>query len=136
MEIKETKPTYVVYVCGGSADVGELTDRAARRMSREGIANMSCLAGIGARDGDMMFNAEYATRVLLMDGCPKACSRRTFENAKLHRFVHFDMSEVGLLKGQSPVTEENIRRVVTKAAAMLTHTSVTVAVSAGTPSLR
>jgi len=119
MEIKETKETRVVYVCGGSADVGELTDRAARRMNREGIANMSCLAGIGARDGDIMFNAECATRVLLMDGCPKACSRRTFENAKLNRFVHFDLSAIGLPKGKSPVTEENIQRVVTKAAAML-----------------
>ena len=119
MEIKETKQTFVVYVCGGSADVGELTDRAARQMSRDGIANMSCLAGIGARDGDMMFNAEYATRVLLMDGCPKACSRRTFENAKLHRFVHFDLSAVGLVKGQSPMTEQNIQRVVSHAVTKL-----------------
>ena len=121
MEIKETKQTLVVYVCGGSADVGELTDRAARQMDREGIANMSCLAGIGARDADIMFNAEYATRVLLMDGCPKACSQRTFENANLHSFVHFDMSAVGLLKGQSPVTEENIQRVVKKAAELLAN---------------
>jgi uncharacterized metal-binding protein len=119
MEIKETKKTFVVYVCGGSADVGELTDRAARRMDREGLASMSCLAGIGARDADITFKAEYATRVLLMDGCPKACSRRTFENAKLHRFAHFDLSALGLPKGKSPVTEENIQRVVTKAAELL-----------------
>lgn len=119
MEIKETKPTHVVYVCGGSADVGELTDRAARQMNREGVASMSCLAGIGARDADILFNAEYATHVLLMDGCPKACSRRTFQNANLKRFVHFDMSAVGLRKGQSPVTEQNIQRVVSHAVAML-----------------
>jgi uncharacterized metal-binding protein len=119
MEIKETKKTLVVYVCGGSADVGELTDRAARRMDREGIASMSCLAGIGARDADITFKAEYATRVLLMDGCPKACSRRTFENAKLHRFVHFDLSAIGLPKGKSSVTEENIQRVVSKAVEVL-----------------
>ena len=37
MEIKETKKTFVVYVCGGSADVGELTDRAARELGRNGI---------------------------------------------------------------------------------------------------
>ena len=119
MEIKEAKKTRVVYVCGGSADVGELTDRAARQMKREGLASMSCLAGIGARDPNMMFNAEYATRVLLMDGCPKACSRRTFQHANLNRFVHFDMSAVGLCKGQSPVTEHNIQRVVNHAMALL-----------------
>ncbi len=119
MEIKETKETRAVYVCGGAADVGELTDRAARRMDRKGIASMSCMAGIGARDADITFKAEYATRVLLMDGCPKACSRRTFENAKLYRFAHFDLSAIGLIKSKSPVTEENIQRVVEKAAAML-----------------
>ena len=119
MEIQKIKQTLVVYACGGSADVGELTDRTARQMDRDGIASMSCLAGIGARDADITFKAEYATRVLLMDGCPKACSRRTFANAKLHSFVHFDLSAVGLLKGNSPVTDESTRRVVKKAAEML-----------------
>lgn len=40
----------LILVCSGAADVGELTDRAARELNRTGGAAMSCLASIGARD--------------------------------------------------------------------------------------
>ena len=39
----------VVYACSGCSDAGELADRIARRLTREGAAEMSCLAGIGGR---------------------------------------------------------------------------------------
>lgn len=117
--MNEEKVTQLVFVCSGAADVGELTDRAARRLRDEGLAAMSCLASVGGRDDDIMFNTNLAERVLLIDGCPKACARRTFEQADLHRFMHFDLSDIGLLKGGSPVTPENIQRVVEKAVEML-----------------
>jgi uncharacterized metal-binding protein len=113
------KVTRLVFVCSGAADVGELTDRAARQLAREGTAAMSCLASIGARDEDILFNAEHADGVLLIDGCPKACSRRTFDHAGIHRYVHFDLSEVGLRKGSSPATAENVQPVVRKATVVL-----------------
>jgi len=117
--MNEKKVTQLVFVCSGAADVGELTDRAARKLRNEGLAAMSCLASVGARDEDIMFNADLAERVLLIDGCPNACARRTFEHAGLRRFIHFDLSNVGLFKGHSPVTPKNIELVVDKAADML-----------------
>ena len=113
------KAKHLVFVCSGAADVGELTDRAARKLRADGLAAMSCLASVGARDEDIMFNTDLAERVLLIDGCSNACARRTFEHAGLHRFTHFDLSQAGLLKGDSPVSPENIQRVVQKAAEML-----------------
>jgi uncharacterized metal-binding protein len=117
--MREKKITQLVFVCSGAADVGELTDRAARKLRSDGLAAMSCLASVGARDADIMFNTDLAERVLLIDGCPNACARRTFEQAGLPRFVHFDLSEVNLLKGRSPVTAQAIQRVVDKAVEML-----------------
>jgi uncharacterized metal-binding protein len=115
-----SKPNPVlVFVCSGAADVGELTDRAARQLRSEGIAAMSCLASVGARDEDILFNIDLAERVILIDGCPQACARRTFEQAGLRRFRHFDLSEAGLCKGKSPVTPQNVQRVVEKAAEVL-----------------
>lgn len=109
-----------MFVCSGAADVGEVADRAVRQMSREGLAAMSCVASVGARDSDFMFNTDLADQVLLVDGCPRACTRRTFELAGLHRFKHFDLSEVGLLKGQCPMTGANLQTVIHKAREMLT----------------
>ncbi len=117
--MNEKKVTQLVFACSGAADAGGLTDLAARQLAREGIAAMSCLASIGGRDEDILFNAQYAERVLLIDGCPKACARRTFEHAGLRRFRHFDLSSVGLCKRGSPPTEENLRIVVGKAVEML-----------------
>jgi len=114
------KKINLVFICSGAADVGELTDRAARKLRQDGLGTMSCLASIGARDSDILFNADIADGVLLIDGCPKACARRTFAEAGLSRFTHFDLSEAGLKKGRSPVTAENIQRVVDHAANLLT----------------
>jgi len=121
--IKPRKNLNLVFVCSGAADVGELTDRAARQIRQEGFGTMSCLASIGARDSDILFNTDIADRVLLIDGCPKACARRTFTEAGLSRFTHFDLSETGLKKGRSPVTAENIQHVVDHAAKLLTSDS-------------
>jgi uncharacterized metal-binding protein len=119
MHKQKQKTNSLVFVCSGAADVGELTDRAARELRAQGNAAMSCLASVGARDQDIMFNADLADRVLLIDGCPKACSRRTFEQAGLHRFLHFELSQVGLVKGRSPAIPENVQKVVAKAAEIL-----------------
>ncbi|MEI6033491.1 MAG: putative zinc-binding protein [Verrucomicrobiae bacterium] len=118
-DMNTRKKINLVFVCSGAADVGELTDRAARQLRQEGHGTMSCLASIGARDSDISFNAEIADRVLLIDGCPKACARRTFAEAGLSRFTHFHLNEAGLRKGHSPVTAENIQRVVDHAAKLL-----------------
>jgi uncharacterized metal-binding protein len=98
---------------------GELADRAARRFRHQGSATMSCLASIGARDRDTLFIADLTARVLLIDGCPKACSRRTFEQSAIRRFAYFNLRELGFRKGASQVTDERIRTVVNKAVEVL-----------------
>ena len=109
----------LVFVCSGAADVGELTDRAARQIRQEGLAAMSCLASIGGRIPDMMFNTDLADKVLVIDGCPQACASKTFQHAGMTRFLHFSLAELGMEKGASPVTPERIQSVVQKAAELL-----------------
>jgi hypothetical protein len=49
-----------------------------------------------------------------------ASSRRTFEHAEISRpFLHFDLSQLGLLKGRSPATSENVSHVISHAVNML-----------------
>jgi uncharacterized metal-binding protein len=114
------KVTKLVFTCSGAADVGELTDRAARQLARDGTTAMSCLASIAARDEDILFNAEHADCVLLIDGCPKACALHTFELAGLRHHFHFDLGQIGMRKKSSPATSENIGKVVAQAVEVLT----------------
>ena len=37
----------LIFPCSGGSDVGEITDRAARKVTIEGAGKMYCLAGIG-----------------------------------------------------------------------------------------
>jgi uncharacterized metal-binding protein len=53
MRTQKQKVRSLVFACSGAADVGELTDRAVRQLHREGVAAMSCLASIAARDQDI-----------------------------------------------------------------------------------
>lgn len=64
------KPITVVYACSGCSDAGEIADRVARQLTREGAAQMSCLAGIGGRVKSLVLKAENAERILVVDGCP------------------------------------------------------------------
>jgi uncharacterized metal-binding protein len=103
-----TKPGTVVYACSGCSDAGELADRIARRLTQEGVAEMSCLAGIGGRVKPLVNRAASAERILAIDGCPLNCTRHTLELAGFNKFDHLELHKLGMRKGSCPVTEETI----------------------------
>ena len=102
------KPATVVYACSGCSDAGELADRIARRLTQEGAAQMSCLAGISGRVKSLVAKAEKAEHILVVDGCPLNCAAHTLRLAGFQRFDHLELQKIGLRKGSCPVTEERI----------------------------
>ena len=115
----------VVYACSGCSDAGELADRIARQLTRDGAAEMSCLAGIGGRVKPLVNKANAAERILAIDGCPLNCTRHTLELAGFKNFDHLELHKLGLRKGSCPVTEEKIATGVAAAKAMLSKAAAT-----------
>jgi uncharacterized metal-binding protein len=113
------KPGTVVYACSGCSDAGELADRIARQLTREGVAEMSCLAGIGGRVKPLVNKAASAERILAIDGCPLNCTRHTLELAGFKDFEHLELHKLSILKGSCPVTDDRIATGVTAAKQML-----------------
>ena len=109
----------LIFACSGAADVGALADRAARKMTRDSTGKMFCLAGIGGRVGGIMKTTESAERILAIDGCPLNCAKHTLAQAGFSRLKHLQLADIGMEKGRSPVTEENISRVVSKGKEMM-----------------
>ncbi len=107
-ENPDSKP--IIYACSGCSDAGELADRIARRLTREGAGEMSCLAGIGGRVKHLVAVAERAERILVIDGCPINCARKTLELAGVKQFEHLALHELGFRKGNCPVNEASIAR--------------------------
>jgi uncharacterized metal-binding protein len=109
----------LIFACSGAADVGEIADRAARKLTKGGIGKMFCLAGIGGRISGIMKTTESADKILAIDGCPLNCVKNCLEQAGFGRFVHLQLADIGLEKGKSPAIEDNINRVSQKAVEML-----------------
>jgi len=106
--------TRLIFSCSGAADVGEIADRAARRLTAEGTGRMFCLAGIGGRVSGILKTTETAQAVLVVDGCDLACAKRSLEAAGFSGFLWFHLGEIGLEKGKSPLTEEAVARTAEK----------------------
>ena len=109
----------LIFPCSGSSDVGALADQAARQMTLDGTGKMYCLAGIGGRIPSFIESTRAATKVLVIDGCPEECGRKTLEQAGLKNFVHLKLAEMNFAKGATKVTPERIREVATRGAQLV-----------------
>lgn len=120
-----SKSKTLVYACSGCSDAGELADRIARRLDVTGVAEMSCLAGIGGRVKPLVNKAIAAQRILAIDGCPLNCARHTLQLAGFTQFEHLELHKLGLRKHACPVTKENVCTGVDAATKMLSCESST-----------
>jgi uncharacterized metal-binding protein len=109
----------LIFPCSGAADVGEISDRAARKLTVMGTGKMFCLAGIGGNISGMIASAKGADRVLAIDGCPVDCARKTLEQRGIEGFLHFRVTDLGMEKSKSPASQERIDVVTEKGREML-----------------
>ncbi|MCC6486820.1 MAG: putative zinc-binding protein [Candidatus Hydrogenedentes bacterium] len=98
----------LIFACSGAADVGAVSDQAARKLTRDGIGKMFCLAGVGGRVSMIMDATKAAGAILAIDGCKCDCAKSCLEQAGFTHFAHVRMSDLGMEKGKTPVTEDAI----------------------------
>lgn len=109
----------MIFACSGAADVGAVADQAARKMTREGIGKMFCLAGIGGRVSGIMATTAAASKVLAIDGCPLNCAKLALEQAGFSGFEHVQLADLGMEKGKTPLSPEVVEKVAATGAAKL-----------------
>jgi uncharacterized metal-binding protein len=102
----------LIFACSGAADVGALSDMAARKLTSEGAGKMYCLAGIGGRVNGIMHTTQNAAHILAIDGCSLDCVKLCLEEAGFTEFDQMRVTDLDLEKGKSPATDENIATVV------------------------
>jgi len=111
----------LIFPCSGASDVGEITDRAARKLTRDGIGRMYCLAGIGGRVENIMASTKAASKILAIDGCQSDCVRNTLLQAGFKEFEHLRLNDMGMEKGKSPVSEKMIEIVSKESGKILSY---------------
>ena len=108
----------LIFACSGAADVGAIADQVGRKMTREGLGSMYCLAGIGGHVSGIVETTKAADEVITIDGCPIACATKTLEHIGITPKA-FEVTGMGFKKGKSPVNEEAINKVFSEIKAVL-----------------
>lgn len=102
----------LIFSCSGGADVGELADRVARELSREGLGKMFCLAGVGGDVPPIVEKTKSAESRLVIDGCPIACAKKLLDSKGVVDYKYIQLNSLGYEKGKTPINAETINRVV------------------------
>jgi uncharacterized metal-binding protein len=109
----------LIFPCSGGSDVGAITDQTARKLTRDGVGKMYCLAGIGGRVSGIMETTKAVDMVLVIDGCPQDCARKTLEHAGFAKFQHLRLSDLGMEKGKSPLLDTHVMHAAAHAQRLL-----------------
>jgi uncharacterized metal-binding protein len=105
---------YIVIACSGACDLGQITDIVARKLRDNKVRKMNCLAAVAA-DIRPTIETFKAANLLLLDGCPVDCGKKILDKAGIENFNYMRMTDLGYVKGQTPITKDVIDTVYEKA---------------------
>jgi len=104
-----------VFSCSGAADLGEISDLVARKLHKDQIRQMKCLAFVSAGITEMIDSVKDSN-MLVIDGCPLDCGRITMEENGLTNFCHMRLTDMGYEKGKTPASPEIVKEITEAAA--------------------
>jgi uncharacterized metal-binding protein len=95
-----TKPneTPLVYSCSGCSSAAQMANYLALQLDRLGVAEMSCIAGVGGNVKKLVKTARSGRPIIAIDGCPLACVKACLANHSINPTVHLDLSKRGVAK--------------------------------------
>ncbi len=88
----------LVYSCSGCSSAAQMANALAIRLDRAGLAEMSCIAGVGGGVPALVKTARSGRRMLALDGCVMACVAACLRNAGVEADVHLVLSSYGVKK--------------------------------------
>jgi uncharacterized metal-binding protein len=94
----QTDQKPLVYSCSGCSSAAQMTNYLALQLDRKGIAEMSCIAGVGGNVKKMVRTALSGRKIIVIDGCPLACSRYCLNNHNIKPDLHFELTNMGVSK--------------------------------------
>jgi len=110
---KANEPKRIIFPCAGQANVGQLTNLAAVRLTEEGYGNIACVALLAIGTESLVANALNADEVVILDGCPMLCAKKIAVAQGIAAGQHLVMTELGIVKGPSKsYTNDDIEKIV------------------------
>lgn len=88
----------LVYSCSGCSSAAQTANYAALQLDRRGVAEMSCIAGVGGDVPQLLRIAKSGRPIIALDGCPLACTRNTLARHNIQPAHYHQLNEYGVKK--------------------------------------
>lgn len=100
--LRETQQRYaqlpLVYACSGCSSAAQLANQLALRLDHQGLAEMSCIAGVASDVRPLVRTARSGRPILALDGCALHCVRHALARQQVKAQVHVDFSRHAVAK--------------------------------------
>ncbi len=88
----------LVYSCSGCSSAAQLANHVAVQMDRRGLAEMSCIAGVGGDVPKLVKLARSGRPIIALDGCPLVCVKSSLARHGIAPARHYQLHEYGVKK--------------------------------------
>ena len=88
----------LVYSCSGCSSAAQMANAMALWLDRAGVAEMSCIAGVGGGVTGLVRTAQSGRPILALDGCVLHCVSACLEQAGVRPDAHLTLSDYGVRK--------------------------------------
>lgn len=89
----------LVYSCSGCSSAAQTSNDVALELNRRGLAEMSCIAGVGGDVPKLVKVAKSGRPIVALDGCALACvknvlARHRVEPTVWHQLRRYDVAKI------------------------------------------
>ncbi|MFO1263199.1 MAG: putative zinc-binding protein [Rhodoferax sp.] len=88
----------LVYACSGCSSAAQLANHVALQLDRTGVAEMSCIAGVGGDVPQLVKLAKSGRPVVALDGCPLVCTASALQRHGVLPTRHYQLQHYGVRK--------------------------------------
>jgi uncharacterized metal-binding protein len=110
----------LVYSCSGCSSAAQLANHVALQLDRRGVAEMSCIAGVGGDVPHLLKIVRSGRPIVALDGCPLVCVKSSLARHGIEASRHYQLGEWGVKKRyHADFDPEEAQRVITRVIADL-----------------
>jgi len=95
---KPRKTMPLIYSCSGCSNIAQLANQIAIELDREGVAEMSCIAGVGGGVASLVKKAKSGREIISFDGCHLHCVKNCLANHEIKSTYHYTLTDFGIRK--------------------------------------
>jgi uncharacterized metal-binding protein len=88
----------LVYACSGCSSAAQLANHVAVQLDRQGVAEMSCIAGVGGDVPSLVRTATSGRAIVALDGCALACVKSCLARHGVSADRYYQLQHAGVKK--------------------------------------